>query len=474
VEKDNKIILFAVIILLVAMFSYNELFFEKENFGKENEKSFGKVTGNVIVNQSIDKCFIKVAKWSSTSDKYTKISTVKQGQTVYMYIETNNCKNKNLNFEVFRLRKRLLLKDSLALVSNTVKTVPDLEKLSVSFNPTVNTEDSGSSTYKFRIRFTDLPSSNTTNTSNTTVPPIIPPNNTSNQTNVTIPPVNNQSNLTGLPDLIVEKVEFKKYTGGLSPITITSLNIGDFVFAYVTFKNIGSGILDVPYLGYSNYIRGTFFVTKNDVYQFTQNFILDKDFNPGQSWETSFSFAEVTQAGKYCLKNTSIDITNIYPEINEQNNKYSDVCITAVANTTSLYPDLTLDFDRNYPFVARKSPTDQPVINNGDFVPTGTVVDSYVYVENIGDYTYDGRLWDPNAARVKIEAKKDGTLINSFDYVIDRLYAGSGFKVYYANFTVSTSAKYCLGVNVDYTNKVVESNEGNNIFSEYKCINIKV
>jgi len=91
-NKDNKIILFAVIILLIAMFSYNS--FDEPFF----EKASGKIdiTGKAATNLTFEKCSIRQAKWSSTPDKLTPITSVKNGQAVYVYMETVNCREKRL------------------------------------------------------------------------------------------------------------------------------------------------------------------------------------------------------------------------------------------------------------------------------------------------------------------------------------------------------------------------------------------
>jgi len=173
-NKDNKIILFAVIILLVSMVSYNSF--------NSDFSATGKAT------TTFEKCSIRQAGWSSSPDSLEKITQIKQGQTVYMYISTNNCAGEEITFELYRLRKRFLLKDSLVLVGSSTKTVSSSNKLSNPVVASINTEDGTSSNYRFRVRLTKYLT--TTNTTNTTTPPPPTTTNTTNQTNTTVLPSN--------------------------------------------------------------------------------------------------------------------------------------------------------------------------------------------------------------------------------------------------------------------------------------------
>ncbi|MBI2672103.1 hypothetical protein HYX16_04170, partial [Candidatus Woesearchaeota archaeon] len=81
-NKENIIVLSAVLILLIAMFSYN-------SFPNNYLSSDLLVTGKAAA--TFEKCSIRQAGWSSSPDSLQKITQIKQGQTVYMYISTNNC-----------------------------------------------------------------------------------------------------------------------------------------------------------------------------------------------------------------------------------------------------------------------------------------------------------------------------------------------------------------------------------------------
>ena len=454
-EKDNKIILFAVIILLIAMFSYNELFFEKENFGKENEKSFGKVTGNVVTNQTIDKCFIKVAKWSSTSDKYTKISTVKQGQTVYMYIETNNCKNKNLNFEVFRLRKRLLLKDSLALVSNTVKTAPDLEKLSVSFSPVVNTEDSGSSTYKFRTRFTDLPSSNTTNQT------ISPPTNTTNQ-NATYASYANQIDWYIHWNKMWDRCIQKPFSDTIYLNNNDYVNEGCKVQFTVDLHGISLGDTikrpdSDPFL-YNH--RHTVTRDGEMIYDYSyrniHNILYNDSFPPSHGG--SGGIFSINKSGNYCIK-SYLDYTNDFIEIDETNNQNPITCLYINLLSSNSTSDLIIE---------KLSIED----NNGQPVTTLSIPQNITIkytIKNIGTrtayYTGNSLLFETKGLLTKdgYSFKQVGTTIQSIKPGESIEYGVPGTNTFRLKHYIDQVGTYCVeDLTADYNNVVQELNENNN------------
>jgi len=150
-------------------------------------------TGEATTNLTFEKCSIRQAGWSSSPDSLQKIIQVKQGQAVYVYMETVNCEGEEFTFELYRIKKRFILKDILVSEGTITKIVPRSGVLAGNFIVYVNSEDGTSSVYKFRVRLSKYlqPVNQTTNT---TLPP--PPTNTTNQTtNTTTPPATNPSGL---------------------------------------------------------------------------------------------------------------------------------------------------------------------------------------------------------------------------------------------------------------------------------------
>jgi hypothetical protein len=98
-----------------------------------------------------------------------------------MYISTNNCEEEEITFELYRLKKRFLLKDSLVLVASSTKTVSISNKLSNAVVASINTEDGSSSNYRFRVRLTKYLTS-----ANQTTNVTLPPPTTNQTTNVTL------------------------------------------------------------------------------------------------------------------------------------------------------------------------------------------------------------------------------------------------------------------------------------------------
>ena len=303
-NKDNKIILFAVIILLIAMFSYNS--FDEPFF----EKASGKIdiTGKAATNLTFEKCSIRQAKWSSTPDKLTPITSVKNGQAVYVYMETVNCEGEEITFELYRVKKRFILKDILVSEGTITKIVPRSGVLAGNFIVYVNSEDGTSSVYKFRVRLSKYlqPANQTTNT----------------------------TNMTGLPDLIVESTTFRE------PWTLqifTSVSSGTLVSPIVTFKNIGES-------------RSSGFLTSGKL---TKDGLFFRDIpsslgwlDPGQSVNVQTSIFN-TSTGKYCFEEVKADSDNAVLESNENNNGINTQCLIVTSNQTTnqtLPPDNTSNY----------------------------------------------------------------------------------------------------------------------------------
>ncbi|MBI2672006.1 hypothetical protein HYX16_03680, partial [Candidatus Woesearchaeota archaeon] len=249
------------------------------------------------------------------------------------YISTNNCAGEEITFELYRLKKRFLLKDSLVLIASSTKTVSSSSKLSVPVVASIDTEDGSSSNYRFRVRLTKyLP---VTNTTNTTLPP---------------PPA---TNITGLPDLIVEKIEFINHVYQYQYGYISAVPLGDTMtlgepdpYARITTKNIGGAFDIYPS---SPFTAGI--ITKDGSKLTSFSGASGGKMNASQSTAFVWGFVSNT-VGKYCIEGAKADSENSLLESNENNNDgISPKCLTITANTTntSTPPPTTNDILRISP-----------------------------------------------------------------------------------------------------------------------------
>ncbi len=430
-NKDNIIVLSAVLILLIAMFSYNSF---PNNYLSSDLSVTGKAT------TTFEKCSIRQAGWSSSPDSLQKITQIKQGQTVYMYISTNNCAGEEITFELYRLKKRFLLKDSLVLIASSTKTVSSSSKLSAPVVASINTEDGSSSNYRFRVRLTKyLPATNTTNT---TLPP---------------PPTTNTSNKYGeynyLTDFTVTSINFLNQSdifleGNAFFFTPRSLNIGKedlwrpdsnpFYFNVRTIVTIDNQII------------------YNKDYTITANQIR---IGEGYNFQHSIT---INKSGNYCIKEF-IDSTDAFLETNEFNNELTKciyITMTPYSENSDLFIEKVKFMDNNQEVTSIK------VINNSLYK-----LDVITTIRNMGE----GIAYSPYKKSFTTIGKfsndlyySDGTKVNGLFFGINQLMAGEFYdsvKTYYVKF----SGNYCLyNLTVDVFNVVKETNENNNKYQQ-KC-----
>src|SRR3989344_6705283 len=108
-----------------------------------------------------DCCKINKAGWSSSSNSDSPISSINEGQSVYIYVETTNCNNKDANFEVYRVKERLLLSDEEFLVTSFGPKKVTSDKLSVKWSAYVDPNDLNEliSKFKFKVKINPSASS---------------------------------------------------------------------------------------------------------------------------------------------------------------------------------------------------------------------------------------------------------------------------------------------------------------------------
>ena len=295
------------------MFSYN--FFPNNSFNTDFS-----ATGKATTNLTFEKCSIRQAGWSSSQDSLEKITQIKQGQTAYMYISTNNCVGEEITFELYRLKKRFILKDALVLVASSTKTVSSSNKLSDAVVASINTEDGTSSNYRFRVRLTKyLPATN--QTTNATQPLLTNNQTTNATTNITKPPINNISgNVSVGSDLVpVAAYIMTFYKPGWPPAG----------YPRYSFRNIG----DVS-TGSSYNIKVT--ITKNGVPLKTE---IRKGYplEPGGYYSTSMDVMSFSSTGYgdgiYCFEELILDVNNNVIEVNENNNNLTGSCVKVSGGT---------------------------------------------------------------------------------------------------------------------------------------------
>lgn len=102
-----------------------------------------------------DCCKINRAVWSSAPDRYTPITQINEGDSVYMYVETLNCEGKNANFEIFRVEENFIFADEeFSIVTFGPKAVDSTNKLGVQWTSYADPADleDGLSKFKFKVR----------------------------------------------------------------------------------------------------------------------------------------------------------------------------------------------------------------------------------------------------------------------------------------------------------------------------------
>ncbi|MBI2671583.1 hypothetical protein HYX16_01485, partial [Candidatus Woesearchaeota archaeon] len=449
-------------------FSYNSL--DRPFLEKALEKI--DITGKATTNLTFEKCSIKTAKWSNTPDKLTPVLSVKNGQAVYVYMETINCEGEEITFELYRVKNRLILKDILVSEGTVTKIVPRSGVLAGNFIVYVNSEDGSSSKYKFRVRLSKYLTM--TNTTNTTLPPPT--------TNTTQPPLTtnttNQTNLTGLPDLIVEKIDFFKHVYQYG--YISAVPLGDTMilgeadpYARIRTKNIGSAF-DI----YPSYPLTTGIITKDGVKLTSFSGSSGGKMNASQSTAFAWGFVSDT-VGQYCIEGAKADSENILLESNEINNGISPKCLTITANQTNTtnnttnmtrLPDLiveSVDWVKEGPNWQCCAET--IVITSAS---VGDKIMGKLTIKNTGT----GNVTVGNLFDVKATATKDGIKLISpsgdLRWTVGSLFVGESKSSSPLTLNVSETGRYCIeNTKVDYFNIVIELREDNNLFAS-RCINV--
>ena len=190
-EKDNKILLIAILILLVSMSSFKFFDYQdKSSFitgkaeasvsdkfadsGTENnggvelcgsrlncgladdvcpEDFFGAGVSCYI--EDPDCCKINRAGWSSSPDQFTAVTEAFEGQRIYMYVETDGCAGKDADFTIYSVDERFFGADTL-LDSDTVGPFAIDQSNKVSARWTAFTDPAavknGITKFKFKVK----------------------------------------------------------------------------------------------------------------------------------------------------------------------------------------------------------------------------------------------------------------------------------------------------------------------------------
>ncbi len=98
--------------------------------------------------------------WSTDSGGNDRVTRVNEGQSIYMYVETSNCNNKDANFDIYGIRKRTLLPDQEVLIQQSFATkVISNNKAYAKITPQLGS-DPDISTFKFKVRINPTGESN--------------------------------------------------------------------------------------------------------------------------------------------------------------------------------------------------------------------------------------------------------------------------------------------------------------------------